>query len=63
MNKEGITPVYDKDKMDYILESARTARKGDFEVYNAYRNQINGLYLTPSMYDYAIKELCKILKI
>lgn len=50
-------------KLETLLKSAEREPKSNFNVYNAYKNQIDALYLSPKEYDKAISRLCKILKI
>lgn len=50
-------------KLGVLLQSAGKEPKRDFNVYNAYRNQLDDLFLEQSLYDTVITELCKILNI
>ena len=50
-------------EINAILESAKRERKHDWGVYNAYRNQIDNLYLDADEYTRIIRILCNILEV
>lgn len=52
-----------ENDLENLLKAAKKERKGDWNVYSSYKNQIDSLMLTNNEYDDAIKKLCNILRV
>lgn len=46
-----------------ILSRAQLDKKGNYHIYNSYKRMIEGLMLTSTEYEQAIRKLASILKV
>ena len=51
------------NRINRLLESAKRAEKGNYRVYNSYRQELNAMALSPADYEEAVKRLAKALKV
>lgn len=62
MNKKTYE-TYEDLRLDSIFKRAKRDIKGNYNIYNTYRRELEELELNSSEYEKAVRNLAKILKV